>query len=326
MSPFFPVDAARNGVPAGATGRGLSNIDEGVGGGGGDNGAPAPTRSSLRVELDRVSTLVSSLPSVRLLLLLRSSEVGEGNDGAAVVRGESTGPFLLCCCRKYGSRAPPSSREDLVLRSPLRRSMSEAPKPPEDGAVAAWGESCGREGSGSRGGLEGRSSAREAEMEDGVLGVVGAVEAGRTSLGNLAASAAEGDRVAWEEWVLSPAVVLAVRGVGLGKLEPASSGIWRLSTGYLRGQHIAHHTTQGPYLIAFLVGLGVVYLGNKTHLLRNRRLQIRQGITRAHKHLHVLSPPLQHRLPLLLLLLLHKLTHDRPHTRLAAPHPHHLPA
>lgn len=150
--------------------------------------------------------VVSSLPSVRVLLLLRSSAVGEGSEGATVVvvveDGEedevevSIGPFLLWCCRKYGSLAP-RSRDDLVLRRPFRRSMSVEPNElPEE----ALGESCGSEGRGSRGGLEGRSSAREAEIEERVLGVVGAVEADGPGvligLGDFTGSIAEGESVA----------------------------------------------------------------------------------------------------------------------------------
>lgn len=92
-----------------------------------------------RIELALAVALASSLPRVRLLLLLRSADGGTGViigvPVVAVVAGGGRvgwmGPLL--CCRKYGIFPPNNREEDLVLRRFLRRSlcrsMSVEPKP-----------------------------------------------------------------------------------------------------------------------------------------------------------------------------------------------------
>lgn len=82
--------------------------------GGGEGGAPLQSRSGRKEPT--VVLLLASLPNVRLLLVLRRGDEGIG----------STGLFLRGI--KYGGRPPSRREDDLVLRSPLRSSLSVKPK------------------------------------------------------------------------------------------------------------------------------------------------------------------------------------------------------
>lgn len=82
-------------------------------GGDGDGGVALESRSG-RTELT-VAFLLVSIPRVRLLLVLRREGEGIGSMG------------LFLCVIKYGGRPPNRRDEDLVLRRPLRSSLSVEP-------------------------------------------------------------------------------------------------------------------------------------------------------------------------------------------------------